>query len=97
MYLATIPDDLMITQQSGDLGIGITHKNFRVEVVKSLAKIVAPMKNGAPAQAGLETFEADFFEKDMIARCWNAPFRIMISGEQRIVGWNRACLAASDV
>ena len=72
-------DDPGIVDQTFDVGVLKLRHLVKVKAGKSRAKILPFAKDGEPTQAGLESFEADLFERTNVIGDFPAPFVIVIA------------------
>jgi len=60
--LAAMADDAVVLEQAIDIALGEARNPYEVEFVERRAEILALGEDGAPAEAGLETLQAQLLE-----------------------------------
>jgi hypothetical protein len=81
--LAAMTDNAFILEQAVDVALGETRDPVEAEVMKRGAEVRALGHDRAPAQSGLEAFQAQFLEQATIVADRVAPFRIVVAEKFR--------------
>ncbi len=76
--LAPVTDDAGILQEARDLGLAPAGQDGEVEVGEGAPEVLPFGENGAPAQSGLEPFEAELLEQPPVVGHRAAPFPVVI-------------------
>lgn len=82
--LASVTNDARITAQPLYISGSEGRYGRYVETVESMTESVPSVQDGAPAEAGLKAFQADFLEKQGILGDRHTPFKIVVALEQRV-------------
>src|SRR5450830_122640 len=77
--LAAVPHDARVEQQAGDVGFAQGGHAVDVKTLESLAKALALVQDGQPAQAGLKALQADLLEQPGVVVHRKAPFRVVVA------------------
>ncbi len=75
---ASMPDDSFVEEQLLDFWFSKIGNFVEIEVAECLPKRFPLFEDGDPAQAGLKSFEGNFFEKSVIVVDRKTPFAIVV-------------------
>lgn len=76
--LAAVADDPRILEETIDISLREASDPIEIELVKHSAEVLPLGEDGAPAQSGLKTLEAQFFKQALIIADWVSPFGVVI-------------------
>src|SRR5262245_1424965 len=81
--LAAMADDAFILEQTADVALRETRYPVEIEIMERCAEVLALCEDGAPAQSGLKTLQAQFLEQSLIITDREAPLGIVIAEKLR--------------
>lgn len=81
--LAAMTDDAFLLEQTIEVVLGEARYPVEIEIMKRCSEVLALAEDGAPAQSGLKTLQAQFLKQAMIITYWETPFGIVIDEKLR--------------
>jgi len=79
-----MPDDSGVLEQAIDVARTEPGHGVEVEAAKRAAERVALAEDDEPAQAGLESFQADLLEEPPPVTHGHSPFAVVVAAVERI-------------
>ena len=76
-------DDACVFEQTLEVALGEARYPVEIETMEGGAEVFALGEDGAPAQPGLKTFQAQFLEEAMVIPDREAPFGIVVGEKLR--------------
>jgi hypothetical protein len=79
-----MPNDAFVAKQPRDIACRVSTDTIDIEVRERAAEVLALPEDRQPAQAGLESFEADLLEETSVIFDRLAPLAIVVVDVERI-------------
>ena len=86
-----VPNDTGVAQQALYFSCVVPGDCRRVKVIKGRPEGVTLLKNGVPTQPGLRPFKDEKFKQPSIVVYRDAPFFVMVLGQERVGGPGTSC------
>lgn len=91
LNLKSVPNDPGVAQQASYFSCVVPGDCHWVKVIKGRPESIALLKNGVPTQPGLRPFKDEKFKQPSIVVYGDAPFLVMVLGQEWVGGPGTSC------